>query len=248
MLGLRVCGFLGCAHHQNKFVKFGVKFAYRICRIRKGAVRRHSSTLSPHSLLRKRRRQSQSHLKDVESILFLFHYPSVDSHLSTALNHHPNMAIIDRNETFTCDGSFGLEDEVFVGVNSDKTDSFEQKDIKVLGVSFELTLNKQMDNNYWPQPTLQHFEQCIKKLSTLPLPVNILFIDTAFPKDVARRRNETVVDLSSLEKFAKRTNISLLSVEQHRLSPRSFLTKICTFVGLGCSQYYLDSAVSAGSL
>ena len=238
-------GFLGCAHHQNKFVKF----AYRICRIRKGAVRRHSSTLSPHSLLRKRHRRSQSHLKDIESILFLFHYPSVDSHLSAALNHHPNMTVIDRNETFTCDGSFGLEDEVFVGIDSEKTDSLEQKDIKVIGVSFELTLNKQMDNNYWPQPTLQHFEQCIKKLSTLPLPLNILFIDTAFPKDIARRCNETVaVDLSSLEKLAKRTNVSLLSVEQHSLSPQSFLTKICTFVGLGCSQYYLDSAVSAGSL
>ena len=218
-----------------------VPYLYRICHSSKGVAQHHKSTSSPHFSLHKQHQQWPTQLGGIESVLFLFQYPSVNHNLTMLLNSHPNIAMFERGDSLSCEGPYGgssIEEEILTDVFSHKSlertplsSPTEQKEIKVLGVSSKLTLKQ-------TQLASHHVELCLKKISTLHLPVHVLLVDTAMPTNDI---NTTTIDYSSLEELAEQLDIPLLSVKWHSVSPRSFLTKLCAFIGVHYSQDFLNS-------
>ena len=212
-------------------------YMYRVCH-GYGGVSRHRklASLSPSSSPRKQRPQ----LKDIEKILLVVQYPIFNDNVTTLLNSHPNLAIayntqlLDRAAGILYHNksqvqSNNVEESLFSDVVINQlrqlSTQFEKKGIKVIGVNTGFT-SQDLNNSRFQRTFQSHLKTM---LNLFHLPVSVLFVNTA----PLGRKQQAALD--TLIVVARTTNVSALTLKLQRLSPHSFMDRVCTFLGLSCS-------------
>lgn len=209
---------------------------YRVCHGYRGVSRhRKLASLTPPLSPRKQRPQ----LKNIEKILFVVQCPIFNDNVTMLLNSHPNLAIA--YDTQPLDKATGIlyhdesqvqsnimEESLFIDAAVDQLRQlpiqFEKKCVKVIGDSTGFTL-QDLNNGRFQRTFQSHLKAM---LDLFHLPVSVLLVNTA----PLGRKQQAALD--TLTVVARTTNISVLTLKLQRLSPHSFMDRVCTFLGLSC--------------
>lgn len=232
---------------------------------RRGVMLQHQSDLTPPSSLRNKPKPSRL-LRGIERILIIIEYPESSQNITVLLNSHPSITmslstlhLTDETAQFANSdlqesqlwSDLGGDNESFVlAMLTDPSEKrrllggqFELEQVKVIGGSLSFT-SEQMEN--WFSLASHHFERYLRRLSALHLPVCVVLMNTAPVQGNTHQTSRTGFDVNSIKNniimaIKDTSNVSLLLLEQHQLSPRSFLTQVCAFLKLSCPKDYLDS-------